>query len=439
MRSMAHAFAGRVAMGLCSLSAAVAMALSYAADVGAACNQVCTDGNSNTFFGVSAGISATGTINTGFGVGALSGNLTGGSNTAIGDDALASDTSGSNNTASGTFALIFDTSGSNNTAAGSGALFENDAGNENTADGASALGNNTSGSDNTATGYQALLINTTGNDNTADGSLALARNSTGAKNTAIGEGALQNNVSGTSGTAVGRGALNQNSTGGRNVGIGQHALYGNTTGHNNIGIGVNAGDNLTTGSNNIEIGSEGAVSDGKTIRIGESQTATYIAGIGGAAVTGADVVINASGRLGIVASSARYKHDIRDMGATSDGLMKLRPVTFKYNDDRQGTRQYGLVAEEVERIYPELVTYGADGRVETVRYSMLTSMLLNQVQRAERERLRQDDSITRLSRELAETQVAARNQATEFARRLAALERAMAARDTSRAACSAAP
>ena len=101
-------------------------------------------------------------------------------------------------------------------------------------------------------------------------------------------------------------------------------------------------------------------------------------------MTGNAVVVNSSGKLGIVMSSARFKRDIHDMGSSSAALMKLRPVTFRYRNDPEGIRQYGLVAEEVARIYPELVSYGADGKVETVNYLTLTSMLLNELQKQTR-------------------------------------------------------
>src|SRR5262249_44673192 len=176
-------------------------------------------------------------------------------------------------------------------------------------------------------------------------------------------------------------------TGQKNVALGLKALFNNTSGQSNTAVGYGAGINLTTGSSNIEIGNGGAAADSKIIRIGTqgTQVGTFIAGIRGSAVTGADVVVNGAGKLGVVASSARYKKDIKDMGASTDSLMKLRPVTFKYRNDKQGITQYGLVAEEAEKVYPELVTYDADGKVETVRYSMLTAMLLNELQKQRRE------------------------------------------------------
>src|SRR5262249_9373430 len=203
-------------------------------------------------------------------------------------------------------------------------------------------------------------------------------------------------------TAAGVGALQKNTTGQKNAAFGLKALLSNTTGASNTALGFGAGLNVTTGSNNIEIGSSGSANDNKVIRVGTqgTQTSTFIAGISGSPVTGADVVVNAAGKLGVVASSARYKRDITTMGAASDRLMKLRPVTFKYQNDSQGTTQYGLVAEEVQSIYPELVTYDANGRIETVRYSMLTSMLLNELQKQSAELREQAREIARQSSEL---------------------------------------
>src|SRR5262249_33154613 len=178
------------------------------------------------------------------------------------------------------------------------------------------------------------------------------------------------------------------------------ALAHNTTGNYNIAVGASAGSNITTGSSNIEIGNAGAAGDTSTIRIGTSQTATYIAGISGRAVTGADVVVDGMGKLGVVASSARYKRDIRDMGTTSNALMKLRPVTFRYKSDERGATQYGLIAEEVQRVYPELVMFDADGKVETVRYSMLISMLLNELQKQSQENARQAAQLQRQETQL---------------------------------------
>jgi Chaperone of endosialidase len=147
-------------------------------------------------------------------------------------------------------------------------------------------------------------------------------------------------------------------------------------------LGYQAGQNLTTGNNNIDIGNPGIAGDANAIRIGTSgvQNRVFIAGINNSLVTGLDVVVNSNGRLGIVMSSARYKKDIQNMGARSRGLLKLRPVTFRYKQDPTGERQYGLIAEEVAQVYPELVSYGPDGKIQSVHYQELIPMLLNELQ-----------------------------------------------------------
>src|SRR5208283_1696335 len=200
-----------------------------------------------------------------------------------------------------------------------------------------------------------------------------------------------------------------------------------TTGSNNTSLGYLAGSSLTTGSNNIDIGNKGVAAESNTIRIRTqaTQTATYIAGISGVGVTGAAVEVSSTGQLGIVMSSARYKHDIRDLGGKSSALLKLRPVSFRYNNDPANTLQYGLVAEEVAKVYPELVIYGPDGKVMTVRYSMLSAMLLNELQK-------QAGQNRKLSAQVAELRANQENQRVAFEQRFATLERALAARDSDR-------
>ena len=195
--------------------------------------------------------------------------------------------------------------------------------------------------------------------------------------------ALSQNTTGNSNTAVGVTALSRNSVGTGNTAVGVNALVNNSTGAHNITLGDAAGAALTTGNNNVDIGNGGAAAEANTIRIGHqgTQTVIIIAGISGSGVTGDAVVVTSTGQLGIVGSSARYKRDIRDMDVASSNLMKLRPVTFAYKNDPTATRQYGLIAEEVARLYPELVTVGADGRVETVHYHELVPMLLNELQK----------------------------------------------------------
>src|SRR5262249_35504500 len=149
-------------------------------------------------------------------------------------------------------------------------------------------------------------------------------------------------------------------------------LY-NSTGSRNLALGVNAGFNLSSGGSNIYVGNTGQASESNTMRLGQvqAQTRTFIACIAGGPISGAPVTINNAGQLGILMSSARYKRHIQDMRDNSQGLYHLRPVTFRYKHDAQGVRQYGLVAEEVARVYPELVTKGADGKVESVQYHEL--------------------------------------------------------------------
>lgn len=318
-----------------------------------------------------------------------------------------------------------------NTAYGTDALSHNTTGTDDSAFGFSALFQNTTGSGNTATGWYALYFNTTGYNNTATGIAALEGNGTGIGNTATGVGALANNGKGKTNTAAGWQALYFNS-GNDNTAIGAFALQDNGSGSSNIAIGVEAGLYLTTGSNNIEIGNQGNAAEANTIRIGAegTQTATYIAGIFDTSVTGGCAVMVAStGQLGCVTSSARYKRDVRDMGDSSDKLMKLRPVTFLYKADETGARQYGLIAEEVEKVYPELVIHDADGKVETVAYHMLPAMLLNEVQkqaRSNQQLARQldqkDEQIATLQRQIVAIQ-GKNAQIEALAARLDVLER----------------
>ena len=314
--------------------------------------------------------------NTGMGTGALSGpNLTGCCNTASGYQALYNNTTGGGNTATGNGAVLNNTTGGGNTATGIAALLNNTTGSDNTAFGDQALGSNRTGSANTAAGSDALLYNTTGHHNTASGIVALYNNTTGSFNAASGSQALF-----------------YNTTGSYNAASCSFALYYNTTGSNNIVEGYQAGYNLTTGSNNIDIGNKGLAADGEVadsgvIRIGTSsptqlQRATYIAGIYNVPISGNAVVVTSTGQLGVAAvSSERFKTGIAPMGSNSAKLEQLRPVIFKLKSDAKGTRQYGLIAEEVAKIYPELVIRDEKGRIDGVRYDELAPMLLNEVQK----------------------------------------------------------
>jgi Chaperone of endosialidase len=309
--------------------------------------------------------------------------LTSGSqDTAIGFAALFSDTTGFQNTAIGYHALWLNTTGNYNTAIGGEALQGNSTGDENTAIGHYALYSNT-GSSNTATGRSALFANTTGNDNTATGDHALWSNTTGVENTATGHLALRNNQTGNGNTATGEEALFFNTTGINNTAHGASALYRNTTGNNNIALGVSAGFNLTTGDNNIYIGNAGNNGEHNKIRIGTIDThkATFIAGISGVTVpAGVGVIVGADGKLGTVVSSARFKEAIKPMDKASAAILALQPVTFRYKKeiDADGTPQFGLVAEDVEKVNPDLVARDEQGKPYTVRYEAVNAMLLNE-------------------------------------------------------------
>ena len=284
------------------------------------------------------------------------------------------------NTAEGTDALFSLTTGSGNTAAGFDTLYDNTTGSLNTAAGANALFSNTTGVENTAIGFDALNINTTGNHNTATGVFVLGINSTGNNNTADGYGALFHNTTGNSNTAIGR-----------------HALFKNTIGYENIALGVSAGSALTIGNNNIDIGNGGLAGEANTIRIGATgtQTNTYIAGISGVTVAGGvGVIVDANGHLGTVVSSERFKDSIKPMDKASEAILALKPVSFSYKHelDPAGIPQFGLVAEEVEKVNPDLVARDEQGKPYTVRYEAVNAMLLNEFlkEHAKVEQLKKD-------------------------------------------------
>ena len=344
-----------------------------------------SDANVNTVYGdIALANNTTGVINTAIGVGALQFNTIGRWNTATGVDALGDNTEGSFNTATGVNALWQNTTGSSNTATGVGALVTNTDGSNNTATGRLALHNNTSGIDNVATGRSALDANTTGLNNTANGAWSLNFNTTGSLNTATGQSALFSNDTGDSNTA-----------------IGEESLWTNTLGSQNIAIGYRAGFQ-TTGDLNIDIGNEGAPGESNTIRIGTiNQHRTFVGGIRAVQTDVADavtVVIDSNGQLGTVSSSRRYKEDISDMGDSSDRLLQLHPVTFRYKDAYANGEQpmdFGLIAEEVAEVFPELVVFNDQNQPETVKYRLLSSLLLNEVQK-------QHSEIKNLSGQVAE-------------------------------------
>jgi len=375
----------------------------------------------------------TGSLNTAFGSQALYLNTTGSNNTAFGASALNANTTGVDNAAAGAQALYSNTAGYLNTASGANALFSNTIGGGNTASGGYALYSNTTGSYNTSSGTGALQMNTTGSYNTASGLQALLFNTTGSDNTAFGAGALSFSTVGNNNTAVGTNALLDNKTGNLNTAVGLAALEFNTTGNNNIALGYRAGYQLTSGDYNIEIGNAGAPTDNKVIKIGAegTQIKTFIAGIYGKSVTGSPVYVASNGELGTVVSSERFKTGIEPMGTNTEKLTQLRPVTFRLKSDPKGALQYGLIAEEVAKVYPELVIRDGSGRIDGVRYDELAPMLLNEMQkedvtvaaqvaeirdlkRDEQQKLAaQDAEINELKRQLAEIRAALLTQANK--------------------------
>jgi len=243
---------------------------------------------------------------------------------------------------------------------------------------------------------------------------ALPTSAGGIYSTAVGDFALSKNSSGSVNTAVGVDALFANTSGNYNTAIGASASNGNTTGSFNIAIGANAGTNLTSTSNNIHIGHQGTATDSGTIRIGTPfvggcttcQSSAFIAGIYGQStgLAGAPVVVDSNGNLGTMSSSRRYKENINDMGDASDGLMQLRPVTFRYKtayEDGSRPVQFGLIAEEVAEVYPDLVARTADGQVDSVRYQLLDPMLLNELQKQHATIAAQKEQIRSLEERLA--------------------------------------
>ncbi len=362
----------------------------------------------NTVVGSGAlGKNTNGTDNTACGWDALYSNTSGSNNLANGWEALYANTSGTENTASGYFALFSNTTNDQNTASGAYALYSNNGGGGNTASGWGALFKNTSGSNNTAHGDSALFDNMNGGYNTASGVSALYYNMTGNSNTASGSHALYNNMSGSANTATGVGALSGNDTGNNNTADGFGAMSGLTAGNNNIAVGSGAGTNLSEGSYNIDIGSPGGVGDNNIIRIGSGQMSTFIAGITGQTVTGgAPVYVAPSGQLGIQTSSERFKQDIHSMGKASDSILALRPVAFHYKAelDAKQTAQFGLIAEEVSKVNPDLVLRDDKNQIYGVRYDAVNAMLLNEFLKEHRKVQEQQEELEVLKEKVAEVE-----------------------------------
>jgi uncharacterized coiled-coil protein SlyX len=337
-----------------------------------------TTGGFNTAVGFfSLRSNTTNSFNTALGAGALFVN-TSDENTAAGAGALLSNTTGGLNTANGAFALVSNTTGSGNTAIGGEALFSNTTGGLNTVTGGQALTLNTEGFSNTATGFRALVSNITGNDNTANGVLALGNNTTGNNNTANGDE-----------------TLNRNTTGGFNTAIGAGALPNNTTGRSNTALGINAGAGVTTADNVICIGAD---VDGENV-----SNTCYIGNIFGVTSVGISVLVNSAGKLGTTTSSQRFKDSIKPMDQASEALFALKPVAFRYKKDIDpaGTPQFGLVAEEVEKVNHDLVVRDKEGNPYSVRYDQVNAMLLNEFLKEHRKVEEQRAAIRRLETTVA--------------------------------------
>jgi hypothetical protein len=274
------------------------------------------------------------------------------------------------NTAEGQDALFSLTNGTSNTANGFSALKANTNGDRNTANGALALFTNVTGSENTAIGYAALFFNR-GSGNTATGIGALHSNATGANNTANGQRALYDNLSGSKNTANGSGALGNNTMGDNNTADGFQALGANTTGSFNIALGNNAGSGVSTADDVICIGAAGA----------DVSHSCYIGNIfNQSSPSGLAVFVNSDGKMGTIMSSRRFKEDIKPMDKASEAILALQPVTFRYkkNFDPTGTAQFGLVAEDVAKVNPDLVVRDKEGKPYSVRYDQVNAMLLNE-------------------------------------------------------------
>jgi hypothetical protein len=345
---------------------------------------------SDTAYGTGAlSNEAGGTHNSAFGFNALYSNTTGLCNTANGAFALYSNTaingySGHYNTANGYSALYHNTTGYSNTATGFNALYSNTTGQDNTANGSQALVSNITGYSNTASGLNALYSNTTGYDNTATGGSALESNTTGVGNAVSGFNALHHNTTGNGNTANGYQALYYNTTGNGNTANGYQALYHNT-GVNNVGLGNNAGYNLTTGFGNVCIGS------GVFGAAGESNT-TRIRNVYSSVASARAVYVNSDNKIGTLVSSRRFKDEIKLMDKASEAILALKPVTFRYKKEIEpnGAIMFGLIAEEVEKVDPDLVTRNDKGEVETVRYDAVNAMLLNEFLKEHRKVEEQD-------------------------------------------------
>ena len=347
------------------------------------------------------------------GCNALNSLTTGAGNVGVGWRSLFLNTTGSFNTALGAGALLLN-NGDSNTATGAVALLLNTTGNDNTATGVNALASNTTGPTNTAVGVGALSSNTFGGGGTAVGYQALASQSGRGGSTAIGSRALASQTDGEANTATGAAAL-ESTTGSGNTGNGFTALR-DSTGNDNTALGAGAGGNVTTASNVICIGAGvfGANVD----------NSCYIGNIfGSTSANGVGVLVNSNGRLGTMTSSARYKEEIKPMAKASEALFALTPVTFRYKKeiDPAGASQLGLVAEDVEKVNPNLVVRDKEGKPYTVRYDQVNAMLLNEFLKEHKKVEEQQATIAELKSTVARQQKGFESKLTKQEKQIEAL------------------
>ena len=295
--------------------------------------------------------------------------------TAEGQNALKNLTTGAGNTGLGFDALFSNIDKSFNTAVGAAALALNN-GDFNTAVGAAALLLNTSGNANTAIGAEALLNNIIGYGNIAVGVQALYNHQGGPYNNAFGGGALWSDQGGQSNNAFGYQALYFNVNGVNNTAMGDSALH-QSTGNYNTAIGFGAGQNLATGTGNVYIGPD-------MWGVSNEANHTYIRNINTTNVSGGSTdyvtVDITTGLLGHLTSSRRYKDEIKPMEKSSEALYRLKPVSYHYKKeiDPSQSPAFGLIAEDVAEVSPNLVARNSQGQPESIHYEMVNAMLLNE-------------------------------------------------------------
>jgi uncharacterized coiled-coil protein SlyX len=358
--------------------------------------------------------------NTAVGSRALLNNTTGGTlgniqnidlgpNVAVGQQALESNTVASANTAVGYEALQSFTTGP----AGFEPLGLC------TAVGFQALSHATGAFGNSAVGYQALMNNTTGGGNTANGLRALFSNTTGVNNTANGGQTLYFNTTGESNTANGINALVDNTSGSDNTAVGRSALQSNTTGNNNIALGAFAGGGVTPANNVIAIGHIG-------FDVSDSCFIGNIRGVTTAIANAIPVVIDSVGQLGTMSSSRRFKKEIKPMNKASEAILALKPMTFHYKNDMTDTPQFGLIAEEVAEVNPDLVARDKKGEIYTVRYDQINTMLLNEFLKEHKRVESQQTTIAELKVTVAQQQKGMEALAVQLKEQAAELQKVSA-------------